>query len=300
MSMKLSIVTPSYNQGKYLERTILSVWNQEGNFDLEHILVDGGSTDDSIAIIEKYDQLYRQGLCPTKCKSFNFIWLSEPDRGQSDALNKGFSLSSGEILGWLNSDDIYSSDHSLQVISEAFLEHDTDIILGNAYLIDDLDNMIHSFVITNTFNNDSFQEHLKDIMKIDIVMQPSCFFKRHLWTTLGISDYCYIMDWVLWIEAYLNHYKFYKINDYISSFRLQASAKTVFAADNKGENINRCEEIISVFKKYNTWCLNRVYYIAYLYLLKSSKNPRLGQFIDSFIFIAKKARNIVALRYRLY
>jgi glycosyltransferase involved in cell wall biosynthesis len=299
--MKISIVTPSYNQAEYLGRTFSSVWNQEGDFELEHIVIDGGSTDESIEIIKKYDTLYRDGQFPFKCKTFNFIWLSEQDEGQSDALNKGFSMSSGNILGWLNSDDMFCSNQSLQIVFKAFSEHETaDIVLGNTYVIDDNDHIINTPVLTNNINNDDFQKNLKDIIKFDIIMQPSCLFKRKLWETFGISNHYYIMDWVLWIEAYKNNYKFFKIDDYIASYRQQDNAKTVFAATDKDRIINRCKEIISMYKKYNTWCLNRFYYSIFLLLLKSSNIPALGYFFDSFIAIARKARNKIVLRYKLY
>ena len=83
--MKISIITPSYNQEKYLERTILSVWNQEGDFELEHIVIDGGSTDNSIDILSKYDNLYKSNLFPFRCKDMKFFWESKPDQGQDDA-----------------------------------------------------------------------------------------------------------------------------------------------------------------------------------------------------------------------
>lgn len=298
--MKISIITPSYNQGKYLERTILSIWNQEVDFELEHIVIDGGSTDQSVAIIKKYDHLYRSGQFPLKCKDFKFVWLSKQDKGQSDALNKGFSMSTGDILGWLNSDDLYSSNHSLKIICSAFVEHKTDIVLGNIYVIDDNDHVIDTPILTNIMNNDDFQNNLKDIVKFDIIMQPSCFFKRHVWESVGISDNFYIMDWVLWIDAYRNNYKFFKIDNYIASYRQQDNAKTVFAAKDKDENIKRCKEIISMYKKYDTWCLNRFYHIIYLLLLNLSKISVVEHFFDALISIAKKLRNKIVLRYRLY
>ena len=92
---KISIVTPSFNQGIFLEATIQSVLNQ--NYpNLEYIVIDGGSTDNSVKIIKKYEK-------------YLSYWVSESDRGQSHAINKGFTISTGEIMGWLNSDDLYTS-----------------------------------------------------------------------------------------------------------------------------------------------------------------------------------------------
>ena len=91
---RVSIVTPSYNQGQFIEDTLLSVKNQDYP-SIEHIIVDGGSTDNTLEILQKYEG------------SYSMRWVSEPDRGQSDAVNKGFRMANGEIVGWLNSDDCY-------------------------------------------------------------------------------------------------------------------------------------------------------------------------------------------------
>ena len=90
----VSVVTPSYNKGAFIEETILSVKNQTYPR-IEHIIIDGGSTDNTIDVIKKYEGTY------------NMHWVSEPDNGQSDAVNKGWRMARGEILGWLNSDDTY-------------------------------------------------------------------------------------------------------------------------------------------------------------------------------------------------
>ena len=107
---RISIVTPSFNQGKYIEQTIQSVLSQ--NYpNLEYIIIDGGSTDGTVEIIKKYEQQLT-------------YWISEPDKGQTDAINKGFAKCTGEIFNWINSDDYYSPN-SLHIVAEVFSENPT-------------------------------------------------------------------------------------------------------------------------------------------------------------------------------
>ncbi|GAG62509.1 unnamed protein product [marine sediment metagenome] len=131
---RISVITPSYNQGRFLEKTILSVLNQ--NYpNLEYIIIDGGSTDESINIIKKYE---------------NYIdyWVSEKDRGQADALNKGFKKATGDIIGWQNSDDIYLPSVFLK-IAELFKQNPKiDIIYGNRFDIDEDNNIIGESIFT--------------------------------------------------------------------------------------------------------------------------------------------------------
>ena len=121
---KISIITPSFNQADYLEETILSIINQ--NYpNLEYIIIDGGSTDNSVEIIKKHE------------KNIDY-WVSEKDNGQSHAINKGFAKATGEILNWINSDDILA-ENALIKIAEAYLKRKNDniVILGNGFEIDE-------------------------------------------------------------------------------------------------------------------------------------------------------------------
>jgi glycosyltransferase involved in cell wall biosynthesis len=292
--LNISIVTPSYNQGKFLEKTILSVWKQEGDFELEHIVIDGGSEDQSVDILIKYDRLYKANLFPIKCKKFSFFWEIKPDKGQHDALNKGFALSTGEILGWVNSDDMLFDPTVLQTVNREFMAHNPSLIVGNAYMIDENDQELDNSMLINSLDNIKFQKVLKGIGKISFIAQPSCFFKRVVWEDLGIDHYYYCMDWSLWINAYRAGYQFYKINDYLSRMRQHSDAKTVIAG------MNKYKEGLSIFRKNHVWCVNRLYYYVYYVLLELQKIPAMGKRLDSIIAAAKKIRNILINKYKYY
>ena len=178
IAMKISIVTPSFNQSDFLERTLLSVWNQEGDFELEHIVIDGGSTDASVDILSRYDRDYRTGRFRTRCRRMSFSWQSRPDQGQADALNKGFALSTGEILGWLNSDDVLFDTHCLQAVCESFEKHNPDLVVGNVQMMDEQDRALPVPILSNSLDNQAFQKRLPGIRRVSIIAKTSCLFKR--------------------------------------------------------------------------------------------------------------------------
>src|SRR5262245_28325569 len=101
---KLTIVTPSYNQGSFVRETIESVLAQEGPFEIEYFIVDGGSTDDSVRIIDECARRVSAGTWPVKCAGVTLDWVSRPDSGQAHAINEGLRRATGEVVGWINSD----------------------------------------------------------------------------------------------------------------------------------------------------------------------------------------------------
>ncbi|MBI1838104.1 MAG: glycosyltransferase [Flavobacteriia bacterium] len=177
-SIKITILTPSFNQGDFIEKNILSVLNQQyENF--EHIIIDGGSTDSTIEMLKKYPHLK---------------WISEKDNGQADALNKGFSMATGDVIGWVNSDD-YLEENIFSFIAKEFKSTETQWIVG--YLNEvNLSNLSITKIESPIITYDAL------IQNPDIVKQPCTFFRRELIEHAGKwNDQFYmIMDYDLWLR----------------------------------------------------------------------------------------------------
>jgi glycosyltransferase involved in cell wall biosynthesis len=179
---KISIVTPSYNQGQYIEETILSVLNQ--NYpNLEYIIIDGGSTDDTVEIIKKYeDQIY--------------YWASEKDDGQSDAINKGLSMATGEILAWINSDDYYLPNCFFE-IADAYHKHR----LTNNPEFWFIGNCLAKGTINWEFKSKLFTK--LDLLRFwdHVIGQPSVFWSKNLIQHPILNEQLhYAMDLDLWLR----------------------------------------------------------------------------------------------------
>ncbi len=202
--MKVSIITPSYNQGKFIRDTINSVLDQRVEF--EYIIMDGGSTDETISVLKEYEgKLY---------------WESKKDGGQADAVNQGIKKATGDIIGWLNSDDIYYKN-TLNTIIEFFTDNPTvNVVYGNAHHIDEQGKFIEEYY-TEDFN----YERLKDICYI---CQPSLFFRKSVVDKYGyLNDKLqYCMDYDYWLRLAKGE-KFYRINQLFAGSRLYPENKTL-------------------------------------------------------------------------
>jgi glycosyltransferase involved in cell wall biosynthesis len=176
----VSIITPSFNQAAYLEQTITSVLSQDYS-DIEYIVVDGGSTDGSVEIIKKYDDKLA-------------YWVSEKDRGQADAINKGFARATGEIIAWLNSDDYYLAG-AVSAAAKVFAEHpDVVLVYGNMLAVDE-----HG----KTFNTLNYKQlTLEDLLCFQIIGQPAVFMRRSALQLTGGLDpvFHFMLDHHLWIR----------------------------------------------------------------------------------------------------
>jgi len=208
--MKISVITPSFNQGRYIERTILSVLNQQGDFELEYIVVDGESTDNTLEIIRRYQNRLR--------------WVSERDRGQSDAINKGVNMATGELLGWLNSDDTYE-EGALGEIVERYKEKRFKWCFGNSRNIDENDREIRRAIAWYKII-ESKRYSYRRLLSKDFISQPAVFFPKELYGEIGPFDLDlkYSMDYDYWLRIGKNYDPIY-INRFLANFRWQAESK---------------------------------------------------------------------------
>lgn len=208
ISPKISIVTPSYNQGVFLEQTIDSVLSQ-GYENLEYIIIDGGSNDKSVEIIKKYEKHLA-------------YWVSEKDKGQSDAINKGITRSTGAIFNWINSDD-YLEPHALNTIGKFFLTSpETNIYAGKCRLFGDY--------FPTTIRQLGIGACPEDSIINYEMNQPSSFYKLQLIKDFGglKSTLHYCMDLELWFRylAKYGHTGIHFSNHLISNFRMHETSKT--------------------------------------------------------------------------
>lgn len=207
---KISIVTPSFNQGQYIEETIQSVLSQ--NYpNLEYIIIDGGSTDNTVEIIKKYE-------------SRMTYWVSEPDRGQSHAINKGLEKCTGEIFNWLNSDDWYVPG-ALFEVANAFLKNST------AQFVSGFENRIDQNGVVNLHTGTFLKPSIEETIEFCEVSQPSTFFKLEAIRKVnGVAEGLhYIMDGEIWINLLLLYGQdhFIKLDKVLVNFRLHPNSKTV-------------------------------------------------------------------------
>jgi glycosyltransferase involved in cell wall biosynthesis len=201
----VSIITPAYNAMPYLKTTIESVLNQEYP-NLEHIVYDGGSKDNSVELLRSYTHL---------------TWVSEKDRGQSHALNKGFAIAKGEIIGWLNADDTYTQGAINKAVRFLMKHPEYDMIGTDVNIIDENDLLIGKAIGAET--------DVVDLLGRNVIKQPSLFMRRRVVDTLkGVrEDFNYIMDQEFWIRAFMNGFTYkYLEGECYANFRLIKGTKT--------------------------------------------------------------------------
>lgn len=250
--MKISIITPSYNQAEFIERTILSVLNQNYK-NIEYIVMDGGSTDGTIEILKKY--------------SDRIIWKSEKDSGQSEAINKGIKIATGDIVAYLNSDDTYEPNAFIKIVDFFQKNPDKKWVYGECRIIDKNDKEIRKPI---TLYKNLLLKHYSytKLLSENFISQPATFWKRQIHSEMGFFDenehLC--MDYEFWLRIG-QKYPAGVMHDYLANFRYYADNKSGSA--HKEQLQNRLE----IAKKYSQgkilpMLLHKINYLKTIFVYK--------------------------------
>ena len=236
--MKISIVIPSFNQGIYLEETIKTIINQDYS-DLEVIVIDGGSSDNSVKIIKKYEKYLK-------------YWVSEKDSGQSNAINKGLKIATGEIFAWQNSDDKYLPG-TFEHVNEIMAKDDNiELVFGGWSFIDENGKVISSRILNN-YSLRKLQAGRK------VPPQPAVFFRRSAiikWDGVNESRH-QTMDYDLYLKI-ANKTNLYVTSRILGEFRIHRDSKTV---SGKSDQIKEMQDTRRENLKENSNLFDSIYWL---------------------------------------
>lgn len=236
---KVSVITPSYNQGQFIEDTILSVKNQDYP-NIEHIIIDGGSTDNTLEILKKY--------------SNSIIWISEPDKGQSNAINKGWRMATGDIVSYLNSDDTYTFGAISKAVAYLMSNPEIGMVYGDYNRIDEKGKLIC------TIRDLEFDYRI--FFYAGLIMQPTAFIRKSVLESIGMMDESlkYCMDFDLFIRI-AQKFPIVHIPEILANFRWHNQSKTYL------QKRNLLKERISVRRRYHKFSHKHEFFASFCFLI---------------------------------
>jgi glycosyltransferase involved in cell wall biosynthesis len=270
--MKISIITPSFNSEKTIEKTILSVIHQSHQFPLEYIIIDGASTDGTCEIIKKYVDYIN-------------IFISEPDNGAYDAMNKGINFASGDIIGIINSDDWYNNG-VIQIVEQEFINPNIDILYSP---------------IDNYYQNEYIATFVPgDLEKLPIrftLNHPSCFIKKSAYNLVGLynTKYKIAADYDLILRLYLSNLKFHFINTPLAAYSLNGMSsspnpwvrtKLIYESWQISKLADKHQQNNSDFQRsqaYIAWIFNEIFALPARYFLKPLNARKLKSLINRYL-----------------
>jgi glycosyltransferase involved in cell wall biosynthesis len=257
LSPKISIITPSFNQANFIRFTIDSVLGQDYP-NLEYLVIDGGSTDGTIEILKQYSGRIR--------------WISERDRGQSDAINKGLRLASGDILAFLNSDDLYEPG-ALKKVGKFFAQHpEAKWVTGKCYTIDQSGRKSRPWI--TLYKNVWLTLNLRRaLLVLNFISQPATFWRKEITDQIGYLDESlfYVLDYEYWLRI-LKVASLFFIPSYLASFRYYPTSKSGSTAS------AQFQEQYQVAQKYTTSSamlkLHRLHNFITIFFYQRSRIPK--------------------------
>ena len=224
--MKISIVTPSFNQGHFIGETIESVIAQKGDFEIEYIVMDGGSTDDTVKILKQYEQRVKGGEFKGGNRGVRFFWSSKKDKGQSDAINKGLKRATGDILAYINSDDIYLDGVFAKVVS-GFRKNSKRVWLtGKCKIINEDSKEIRKGI--TAYKNFFLKRYsYKKLLVLNFISQPATFWRKTATDKIALFNEKehLVMDYEYWLKLGKLSDIIY-LNEYLAGFRSYAQNKS--------------------------------------------------------------------------
>lgn len=226
---RFTVVTPSFNQAAFIAETIESVLTQEGDFELEYFVMDGGSTDGAVDIIRKYADQVAAGRWNLRCAGLTFDWVSRRDRGQSDAINQGLRRATGDIVSYINSDDTYYPGALRQVARAFAADPQADFIFGDGDVIAEHGELQWEW-LSRPYNHrvmTSYHFLWNDFT--NYIMQQATFWRRAVHGRIGYFDesFHFAMDAEFWIRAGHEGLRLVHIPNKLANFRLIAGTKSL-------------------------------------------------------------------------
>ncbi|MBI1355434.1 MAG: glycosyltransferase [Acidobacteria bacterium] len=225
--MRFSIVTPSLNQAQYLGRTIESIVEQAGDFEVEHIVRDGGSTDGSVDVLREWERRLAERP-PAGNRGVRFSWRSEKDGGQSAAINAGLRCVSGDVVAYLNSDDVYCPGAFAAVAAVLQENPQADFVYGDGRVVDEREQLLWTW-LSRPFDLDMLTRHHTAWNEAsNYIMQPATFWRRRVMDRIGLFEesFHYSMDLEYWVRAGANGLRLEHLPVELAMFRMISGTKT--------------------------------------------------------------------------
>lgn len=230
--LTISVITPCLNPGPFLGKALSSVFSQEGDFSIQQIVMDGGSSDGSREMLRAFENSLDHGSAPCGCLGIEMEWASEKDQGQSDALNKALRLVRGDLVCWLNADDWFAPG-AFQAVVDAFSGRDAvDVVIGDCIQMDNRDVPIKG-VPVRSFVKDANAVSPFTWGEQWVLVTPEVFFRRGCLDGFAFDlALDYFMDIDLWLHLFLSGFAFRKVEKTLAYFRSHPECKTIRAWKN--------------------------------------------------------------------